>query len=340
MLAVGMLLQVLLRETGSLPGYALGHARGRPCRSLRRLCFDRAMTTQPPPAVHDPTGLLAPDAAVERMATGAGWSEGPLWMPETRVLRWSDIHGDRILEVDESGSMREHRTGVEFTNARIRSRGGVVQCSHGRRALELERDGEVTVLVDRFGEHRLNSPNDLVEHPDGSIWFTDPPYGIDAPEQGHPGEHEYGGCFVFRWSEADGIQPMVTDMAKPNGIALSPDHETLYVTESADADLTDEVATIRAYRLEGTGAGTRAVDGRRLARVEGGTPDGIAVDVDGRIWSSSGDGVHVLSPGGEPLAFVPVPETVANLTFGDAGWLWIAATTSVYRVQTTSRPAA
>ena len=273
------------------------------------------------------------------MATGAGWSEGPLWMPATRRLRWSDIHGDRILEVDEEGRMRVHRTDVEFTNARIGSRDGIVQCSHGRRALELERDGEVVVLVDRFGDHRLNSPNDLVEHPDGSIWFTDPPYGIEQPREGHAGEREYGGCFVFRWHERDGITAVVTDMAKPNGIAFAPDHATLYVTESADADVTDEVATIRAYRVEGAGAQARAVDGRRLARIDGGTPDGIAVDVEGRVWSSSGDGIHVLSAAGERVAFVPVPEVVANLTFGDDGWLWIAATTSIYRVRTTTTAA-
>lgn len=294
------------------------------------------MTSSSASTVHDPLGLLAADAVVERMATGAGWSEGPLWMPETRRLRWSDIHGDRILEVDEAGGMRVHRTGVEFTNARIHARGGVVQCSHGRRAVELERDGDVTVLVDRFGEHRLNSPNDLVEHADGSIWFTDPPYGIEQPKEGHAGEREYGGCFVFRWSEADGIRPVVTDMAKPNGIAFSPDLATLYVTESADADVTDEVATIRAYRVEGAGGETVAVDGRRLVRIDGGTPDGIAVDVEGRVWSSSGDGVHVVDAAGQRLAFVPVPETVANVAFGDDGWLWITATTSVYRVRTTT----
>lgn len=292
-----------------------------------------------PPSIHDPHRLLASDARVERMATGAGWSEGPLWMPDSRRLRWSDIHGNRILEVDEAGELHVHRTDVEFTNARIHARGGVVQCSHGRRAIELERDGDVTVLVDRFGEHRLNSPNDLVEHPDGSIWFTDPPYGIEQPKEGHAGEREYGGCFVFRWSEADGIRAVVTDMAKPNGIAFSPDHATLYVTESGDEGDADEVATIRAYRVEGAGAETSAVDGRRFVRVEGGTPDGIAIDVEGRVWSSSGDGVHVFSADGERLAFVPVPETVANVTFGDDGWLWLAATSSVYRVRTTTTPA-
>lgn len=288
--------------------------------------------------VLDPHGLLAPDARVERMATGAGWSEGPLWMPEARELRWSDIHGDRILAVDERGSMRVHRERVEFTNGRAHGLGGVVQCSHGRRAVELERDGEVVVLVDRFGEHRLNSPNDVAVHPDGSLWFTDPPYGIEKPEEGHPGEEEYGGRFVFRWSEADGIRAVVTDMARPNGIAFSPDLGTLYVTESAGADETPAPNSLRAYRIEGEGADARALEGRQLFAMDAGTPDGIAVDVVGRIWCSSADGVHVIAPDGERVAHVPVPETVANLCFGDDGWLWIAATTSIYRIRTRTAP--
>ena len=283
--------------------------------------------------------MLAPGAELERMATGASWSEGPLWLPDERVLRWSDIHGDRILEVDEAGRMREHRTGVEFTNGRALGLGGVVQCSHGRRAVELEVDGAVTVLVDRFGERRLNSPNDLVVHPDGSVWFTDPPYGIEKPEEGHPGDEEYEGRFVFRWSEADGIRAVVTDMARPNGIAFSPDLGILYVTESADEDETPAPNSIRAYRIEGAGPDARTLEGRQLFAMDAGTPDGIAVDVEGRIWSSSADGVHVITAAGERIARIPVPETVANLCFGEDGWLWIAATTSVYRIRTATRPA-
>lgn len=297
----------------------------------------RRMTA--PTDLHDPHGLLAPDARLERMATGASWSEGPLWMPDERELRWSDIHGDRILAVDEQGRMRVHREGVEFTNGRALGLGGVVQCSHGRRAIELERDGEVTVLVDRFGEARFNAPNDLAVHPDGSVWFTDPPYGIEKPEEGHPGDEEYGGRFVFRWSEADDVRAVVTDLARPNGIAFSPDLGTLYVTESAGEDETPAPNSIRAYRIEGEGADARALEGRQLFAMDDGTPDGIAVDAEGRIWSSGASGVHVISAAGERLARVPVPETVANLCFGDDGWLWIAATTSVYRIRTRTRGA-
>lgn len=287
--------------------------------------------------------VLADGARLERVATGARWSEGPLWLPEERVLRWSDIHSDRILEVDEAGRMREHRTGVEFTNGRALGLGGVVQCSHGRRAIELEIDGEVRVLVDRFDGRRLNSPNDVAVHPDGSIWFTDPPYGIEKPEEGHPGEREYGGCFVFRWSEADGLRPVVTVLARPNGIAFSPDHSILYVTESADDDEAGEGRgkTIRAYPLAGGAAdgGVAVGAGSILFAMDAGTPDGIAVDTEGRIWSSSAEGVHVITAEGERIARIPVPETVANLCFGEDGWLWIAATTSVYRIRTAARPA-
>jgi gluconolactonase len=269
---------------------------------------------------------------VERLATGCIWSEGPLWLPDERCVRWSDIPNDRIMRWDAAtGETTVHRQGVEFTNGRALDRdGSVVQCSHGHRRLEREAgDGAVTAVVDHYGPHRLNSPNDVAVAPDGSYWFTDPDYGIVQPAEGHPGEREYEDCWVFRFSEADGLRPVVVDMDRPNGLAFSPDGSVVYVTD------TGATPGIRAYDVDGV----RAKNGRPFAVVPEGVPDGIAIDVDGRVWSSAGDGVHVYTPDGAEAAFIPVPEVVANVCFGgdDGSELFIAATSGLYRIRTTTR---
>ncbi|WP_460783401.1 SMP-30/gluconolactonase/LRE family protein [Microbacterium tumbae] len=283
------------------------------------------------------TPLIVAGAELERLATGATWSEGPLWIPNERALRWSDIPGDRILRWDATTSeVTVHRSAVEFTNGRMLDRdGSVVQCSHGRRRLEREApDGTLTEIVAHWDGHRLNSPNDVALAPDGSYWFTDPDYGIRQPQEGHPGDREYGDCRVFRWSPEDGIAPVIDDVDRPNGIAFSPDGRIVYVTDTA-AGLDDGPGHwIRAYDV----TGATATAGRHFASVEVGVPDGIAVDVEGRVWSSAGDGVHVFSPDGEEVLFVPIPEIVANLCFGgdDGTELFITASTSLYRIRTTT----
>lgn len=289
-------------------------------------------------------GLLAPGAQLERVATGAVWSEGPVWLPRERVVRWSDIPGDRILEWDAvTGETRVHREHVEFTNGRTLDRQGrVVQCSHGRRAIEREVDGKVEVLVERHGGARLNSPNDVVVASDGAIWFTDPPYGIVQPHEGHPGEREYGGCYVFRFVEATGELSVATSaVQEPNGVAFSPDERILYVSDTSVAlrrDGTGEhcihaFAVDEQWRLAPLGV---------LASIEPGVPDGLRVDVEGRIWTSSADGVQVLGADGASLGRIPVPEVVGNLCFGgeDGNDLFVAASTSLYRIRTTTRDAA
>ncbi|GAB3597487.1 SMP-30/gluconolactonase/LRE family protein [Microbacterium tumbae] len=281
--------------------------------------------------------MIVAGAELERLATGATWSEGPLWIPNERALRWSDIPGDRILRWDATTSeVTVHRSAVEFTNGRMLDRdGSVVQCSHGRRRLEREApDGTLTEIVAHWDGHRLNSPNDVALAPDGSYWFTDPDYGIRQPQEGHPGDREYGDCRVFRWSPEDGIAPVIDDVDRPNGIAFSPDGRIVYVTDTA-AGLDDGPGHwIRAYDV----TGATATAGRHFASVEVGVPDGIAVDVEGRVWSSAGDGVHVFSPDGEEVLFVPIPEIVANLCFGgdDGTELFITASTSLYRIRTTT----
>lgn len=286
------------------------------------------------------TNLIPAGATLELLGSGATWSEGPLWIPDERAVRWSDIPGNRILRWDAAtGSVGVHRDEVEFTNGRALDRdGSVVQCSHGRRRLEREApDGTVTEIVARWGSHRLNSPNDVAIAPDGSYWFTDPDYGIVQPHEGHPGVREYGDCRVFRWSEKDGLTAVIDDIDRPNGIAFSPDGRTVYVTDTA-AGLGDGPGHwIRAYDVDGA----RASGGRHFASIEIGLPDGIVVDVEGRVWSSAGDGIHVFSPGGREILFVAVPEVVANLCFGgdDGTDLFIAATTSLYRIRTSTTAA-
>jgi gluconolactonase len=286
------------------------------------------------------SSLLAAGASVERLYTGTEWGEGPVWLPEARALRWSDIPNNRIMQYHaDDGRTVVYREDVEFTNGRtLDLDGAVVQCSHGRRAVEREAAGQVTVLVDRWAGRRLNSPNDVVVAADGSIWFTDPPYGIVSDYEGHTAEPEYDGCYVFRFDEdRDELTPVVTDMVDPNGLAFSPDERILYVSDTGWVRNKSAPRHIRAYDVTGGGC----VNGRVFAEIDQGVPDGFRVDEAGRVWSSSEDGVRVFAPGGEFIAHIPVPERVGNLCFGGPNGrdLYIAATSSLYRITTATRNA-
>ncbi|GAA3768211.1 SMP-30/gluconolactonase/LRE family protein [Plantactinospora mayteni] len=284
--------------------------------------------------------IIQAGAELETLYTGARWGEGPVWLPATRRVRWSDIPNDRILEYDlESGHTSVYRSGVEFTNGRTLDRGGaVVQCSHGRRAVERETAAGLTTLVDSWAGKRLNSPNDVVVADDGAIWFTDPPYGIVSDAQGRPAVQEYDGCHVFRFDERTGeVTSVITDMWHPNGLAFAPDERVLYVSDSSLARHPDGRRHIRAYDV----VDGHCHNGRVLAEIQPGFPDGLRVDQLGRIWTSSHDSVQVLAPDGTRLGAVPVPEPVSNLCFGgeDGRDLFITGATSLYRIRTTTRDA-
>jgi len=310
------------------------------------------MTTSP---------LLAPDAQLEKVAEGFVWAEGPAWIASRGVLRFSDIHTNRVLEFCEAdGITREVTTDAEYTNGRTVGRdGSVIECSHGRRAVQIDRsaqqpreDGDESayapeVLVDRFGQVRLNSPNDVVVKSDGTIWFTDPSYGIKREVEGHPGEEEYGDRYVFRFDPADGsLIPVVIDVEAPNGLAFSPDESLLYVADSslspADPEATESDRprghSIHAYDVI---SGRHAKNGRSLVEVSPGLPDGFRVDVEGNLWSSSLDSIQVFDPTGARLLQIPVPEKIANCSFGgqDGHTLYICASSSIYRIRTTTRDA-
>ncbi|WP_223693281.1 SMP-30/gluconolactonase/LRE family protein [Leifsonia poae] len=294
-----------------------------------------------PSTIHDPHGVLATDATLEHLASGSTWAEGPCWIAATGRLRWSDVVGDRILEFDpETGETGVYADGVEFVNGRTLDRAGdVVQCSHGRRRVERDAGGHVEMIVDRFKGHRFNSPNDVVVDSAGVIWFTDPPYGIhESGREGHPGEPEYGGCSVFRYDESTGdLRAVVTDMVHPNGLAFSPDEKTLYVADTGYLWNDDAPGWIRAYEVADGACSAPRV----FAEVRPGAADGFRVDAAGRVWSSSRDSVQVFLPSGERIAVIPVPETVSNVCFGgpDGRDLYITATTSLYRIRTTTGPA-
>jgi gluconolactonase len=280
-------------------------------------------------------------AGLRRLATGAIWSEGPVWLPDAGAVRWSDIPNNRIMQWHrETGETIVYDDAPEFTNGRTLDLAGqVVQCSHGRRRVERDVDGVVTSIVDAFDGRRLNSPNDVVVASDGAIWFTDPPYGIQPDEiEGHAGVQEYGGCFVFRFVEATGeLTPVITDMVRPNGLAFSPDESVLYVANTGDGQ--GDRDYLRAFDV---------VDGGVANPRELGDPfasDGFRVDVEGRIWTSwsRGDtgGVAVWAPDGTELTRVDVGERTANVAFGgpDGDELYITASTSLYRLRTTTTAA-
>ncbi|RAX18147.1 SMP-30/gluconolactonase/LRE family protein [Pseudarthrobacter sp. AG30] len=280
--------------------------------------------------------------ALECLYTGTVWAEGPLWVPSTQTVRWSDIPNNRILEFDPAtGAVRDYAQNVEFTNGRTLDHdGSVVQCSHGRRRVERDRNGTVTGLVDSFRGHRLNSPNDVVIAGDASIWFTDPPYGIlPGTTEGHEGEQEYGGCYVFRLDPASGnLDAVITDLVHPNGLAFSPDETVLYVADTAGPSHGVPLRIV-AYDVRDAACGP----GRVVVELpDGRAADGLRVDVEGRIWTSAGPAVRIYSPSFELLASIDVPETVSNLCFGgpDGRDLYLTATTSLYRIRTRTRDAA
>ena len=288
------------------------------------------------------TPVVRHGPSLERLCTGARWSEGPVWLSEDDSLLWSDIPNDRMLRWSAADGMSVWRERVEFTNGHTRDRDGtILHCSHGLRAVyRTNSDGsDQRIVVDRWQGRRFNSPNDIVVKSDGTIWFTDPPYGLIIPEEGHGGESEIGDCLVFRFDPRSGELDPVTDLPiEPNGLAFSPDERVFYVSDTSaalDRDATG-LACIWAFDVVD---GRQLVNGRTFADVSPGVPDGFRVDVQGWIYTSSQDSVQVFHPDGTLLGRIPVPEKVGNVTFGgpERDQLYICASTSLYRIRLATR---
>jgi gluconolactonase len=274
-------------------------------------------------------------AKVERIATGQRWSEGPVWFGDARCLLWSDIPNNRVMRWDEeTGTVGIFRAPANHANGNTRDRQGrLLTCEHlTRRVTRTEYDGSITVIADHFEGKRLNSPNDLVCKSDGSIWFTDPPFGVLGYYEGEKATPELP-TNVYRWDPTTKQLAVVAgDIERPNGLAFSPDETKLYLVE---AGIIPRV--IRAYDV--VNQGTRLANPRPLITAESnGTPDGFRVDVDGNLWCGWGmgaeglDGVAIFNADGKPIGRIDLPERCANLCFGGLhrNRLFMAASTSVY----------
>lgn len=280
--------------------------------------------------------LFIPTAHVDKLFTGCRWAEGPAYFPASRSLIWSDIPNDRMLRLDEcSGAVSTFRQPAGHSNGNTVDRSGrLVTCEHGgRRVSRTEFDGTVTTLADRYRGGRLNSPNDAVVKSDGSIWFTDPTYGIDSDYEGHRGESEQAGNYVYRIDPATGAPEAVAkDFVQPNGIAFSPDERVLYIVDTGRSHRPDGPAHIRSFAVDEAG---KLRDRGVFADCTAGFFDGLRIDSDGRLWTSAGDGVHCYDPDGTLIGKIRIPEVVANVCFGGAkrNYLYICGTTSLYGVR-------
>ena len=281
------------------------------------------------------------DTAIQRLHTGTLWAEGPAWNAVGRYLLWSDIPNDRQLRwLEEDGHVSVLRSPAGNSNGNTFDfQGRQLACEHGnRRVVRYEHSGAITVLADRWNGKPLNAPNDIVVHPDGGIWFTDPGYGIMGNYEGHKADLQIKEA-VYRIDPASGQMDLVTDeLHKPNGLCFSPDYRKLYIVDSGGP----EPRPIQIFDV---------VDGKKLRNSRpfismamggkpGGTADGIRADVDGNIWAAAGwvgegyDGVHIFAPDGERIGLILLPEICANLCFGGAkrNRLFMTASQSLYAI--------
>lgn len=269
------------------------------------------------------------DAHLEELYTGCRWTEGPAYFPAGRYLVFSDIPNDRMLRYDETtGAVGVFRSPAGYTNGHTVDRQGrLISCEHGnRRVTRTEHDGSITVLADRYDGKRLNSPNDVVEHSDGSVWFTDPSYGIDTDYEGNQADSEIGACHVYRIDPATGeVRIVADDFLRPNGLAFTADERQLYIVDTRRKHL-------RRFTVAEGGTLT---GGEMFGECDAGSFDGVRLDTAGRVWVAAHDGLHCFDQDGTLIGKLRVPQIVSNLTFGGIkrNQLFITATTSVYTIR-------
>jgi gluconolactonase len=283
----------------------------------------------------------------EAIAMGFTWAEGPVWWHG--ALYFNDIPAKRMLKWQPETGLSAALENSEFANGNtLDAAGRMISCEHGGRRVIRRPDPEnpsaVEIIADNYQGKRLNSPNDVVVRSGGSIWFTDPPYGINSDVEGYPAESEIGGCYVYCTMPDGTLIAVATDFDKPNGLAFSPDERRLYIADSGairgasfpGIDY-DRPHHIRVFDVEGT----TLRGGEVFAVITPGVPDGLRIDHDGNVWTSALDGIHCLSPEGLLLGKILLPAPASNLCFGGPNGtdMFITASDTVWRVRTTRRDA-
>jgi gluconolactonase len=283
---------------------------------------------------------LLHNGPLETLATGFRWVEGLVWMGDAGCVLFQDLPNDRTMRWIDGAGVSVYRAPSRYANGQTRDRQGrLVACSHRDRCLcRTELDGTVTTLVAAHDGRRLNAPNDVVVKSDGTIWFTDPLYGIQSDYEGGRQVSEQPPA-VYRFDPANGdLRAVATDFEGPNGLAFSPDESRLYVAETGDQTRDDPEQLIRVFDVAGDGA---LSGGGEFHRVSPGACDGMRVDEDGNVWASAGDGVHCIASDGALLGKILVPETVATLCFGGPARnrLFIGASRTLYAIYLNRRGA-
>jgi gluconolactonase len=277
------------------------------------------------------SGLTIGSAQLETIYSGCRWAEGPVWFRDGNYLLWSDIPNHRILRYIPEVGTHVFRADSNYSNGNTRERQGrLVSCHHGTRSVtRTEIDGTITTLAGHFEGKRLNSPNDVVVHSDGGVWFTDPTYGIMSDYEGFRAEPEQAKRNLFRLDPSGELQSASGEFAQPNGLAFSPDEKLLYVADSGSSHDENVPRRITVFDVID---GRLLANGRKFCDLKFGVPDGLRTDTFGNVWTSGGNAVHCYAPDGTCLGRINIPETVSNLTFGGprGNQLFITATTSVY----------